>query len=210
MRNCPFCAEEIRAAAIKCKHCGTMLDGAPAPPAPLSPTGNARAPIGSPRAPVDAQPEVFFEGAPSWVAYFGDVVLPTLVLIAASVGLGWFETTRVYALVPVGLFLLLVAYWYLRLRSERIYVSDMRVETQAGIVARRVDSLELWRVHDIRYAQTLADRLLFRSRITLWSQDQSTPQLHLVGLPGGRDLYTKLRDAVDKSRRQRGVLGIIE
>lgn len=28
MRSCPFCAEPIRAAAIKCKHCGSALEGA--------------------------------------------------------------------------------------------------------------------------------------------------------------------------------------
>lgn len=204
MRPCPFCAEEIKAAAIKCKHCGSMLDAPPQAAKHVLTSEGAQGP------PVDLKPEVYFEGPPSWVAYFGAVVLPSLGMIAATVGLAWFEETRLYSLVPVGLWLLFGAYWFLRLRSERIYVSDMRVETQSGIVARRVDTLELWRVHDIAYNQTLVDRLLFRSRITLWSQDTSTPQLHLVGLPGGRELYTKLRDAIDRTRRHRGVLGIIE
>ena len=39
MTRCPFCAEEIQSAAIKCKHCGEMIANLDRPPFFFRPLG---------------------------------------------------------------------------------------------------------------------------------------------------------------------------
>lgn len=90
---------------------------------------------------------------------------------------------------------------WLRHMTTKYTVSLRRVETEHGIVAKSVDSLELWRVLDVRYDQSFFDRMTGNATITLVGTDQSDPELRLHGLPNHRALFEKLRDAVQAARQ---------
>lgn len=90
---------------------------------------------------------------------------------------------------------------YLRHITTKYTLSLRRVESERGIISKSVDSLELWRVLDVRYEQSLFDRMTGNATITLVGTDQSDPELKLHGLPDHRALFERLRDAVQVARQ---------
>ena len=137
----------------------------------------------------DVAEEVLWEGRPSWRAWAvrwiaGWVLLPVL----------------------VGLFLL-VPVW-LRTRSKRWKLTSKRVEVESGFLSKRIDTLELWRVRDVEYRQSLVDRMAGVACIFVTAHDGSQPALEIRGIPGDRAIYDKLMAAVMDARQQRGVMNL--
>ncbi|MCP5068179.1 MAG: PH domain-containing protein [bacterium] len=93
-----------------------------------------------------------------------------------------------------------VAWTYLRHVTTRFKISRRRVEFERGVVGKDVDSLELWRVLDVMYKQSVWDRVLGNAKIILIGTDQTHPELVLHGLPNPRALFEHLREAVQVAR----------
>lgn len=102
----------------------------------------------------------------------------------------------------------LVAWGFLKVISVSYRVDTLRVEVERGILQKRIDNLELWRVKDIQFRQSLVQRMLGVGNITLVTSDATNPSVELRGVTMPRDLYDQLRDAVDVVRRGRGVVGV--
>lgn len=118
--------------------------------------------------------------------------------------LGAYVGWGLLSLIGIGLPLLL---WrWLCTRSERWVIDAQRIERTRGVLTRRTDSLELWRVRDLHHVQTVWDRLLGDGRVVIHSADLTDPVLVLRGLPDHRRVYERLREAVEQSRRRNRVI----
>lgn len=167
-----------------------------------APPPHAQPPAGS--SPTQAIDEVYFEGIAKHSANIGAYLMWVGVCVlggAIAYGLLQLDALRdkpLWLLALVGTPMLLWS--YLQHISTRYKVSRRRVEFQKGVITRRLDSLELWRVLDVRYEQSIVDRIFDNARITLIGTDQTHPSLVLHGLPGHRALFEKLREAVQFAR----------
>jgi len=133
--------------------------------------------------------QVIWQGAASWRAWplrwiFGWILLPGI----------------------VGAFLLL---WVVaKTRGTRWKLTSQRVERELGILSKRVDNVELWRVRDVQYRQSLWERIFGVSSLVITSEDSASPLLELRGLPASRAAYDALMSAVMAARQQRGVVNL--
>lgn len=98
--------------------------------------------------------------------------------------------------VPAGVWL-----WRRLERRSRVYeITTERVRLTQGILSRRTDELELYRVRDFTFSQSFLYRLFNKGDLKLTTSDATTPSLVLECLPADESLRNRLRQAVETCR----------
>jgi membrane protein YdbS with pleckstrin-like domain len=156
--------------------------------------------------------EVYYEGSPMVRGEMGMFILWTVIglaLIAAPfvwyfLQDYWWPWYVIVGLVVIGLMLMVIP--VLVVKQFRYRISNHRIDFERGLLGKKIDTMELWHVDDIKFEQSFFNRLMGVGKITIMSDDQTTPSLELKGLPNPRPLFDALKQRIIAVKRQRGVI----
>jgi uncharacterized membrane protein YdbT with pleckstrin-like domain len=101
-----------------------------------------------------------------------------------------------------------VCMWTVRWWMTRTTVYELttqRLKIHHGILNRRLEELELYRVKDYIMDQPLVLRLLGLGNLTLVTSDASTPRIAIRAIPGVTAVREQLRTAVQSERDRKRV-----
>jgi uncharacterized membrane protein YdbT with pleckstrin-like domain len=94
---------------------------------------------------------------------------------------------------------------YLRVSRHTYALTAQRLRVQSGVLFRRTEELELYRVKDISIDQPLLQRMVGCGRVLLDTTDRSTPRVVLEAVPDPLTLADLIRDCVEQCRVAKGV-----
>jgi len=160
--------------------------------------------------------KTIYEGVPSWKAYLGyyvAAVFAGLVVIAILIWRADARTPLMTRVLEVVIPVCAVAVFFFGVnlvrRSIMFRVTNTVIETERGMLSKRIDVLQLWRCRDVRYRQNLTDRILGIAHVEVFAQDSTTPHIEIFGMPASRQLFEQLRDSIEIQRHAKNVYGVV-
>lgn len=220
-RQCPFCAETILVAAVKCRYCGEFLNTERAKALFRGNSGLDAGNQDSLEGPVNPG-EVLFSGQPSLWAMAGAFVKGGIVLAVAVSLVVWhieriawlklsIEQAAVFGkyrlLLGLGLVVIMVLFYKaMQLRMTHYEVGADRIEFGRGIFDRKVDNLDMFRVVDIKLRRSVLDCIVGVGTVLLTTTDKSHPEFVFEKVRGSRELYDALKKASLSADRRTNVI----
>lgn len=108
--------------------------------------------------------------------------------------LGWFLLCLLLIPIPVAI-------WkWLETRSTVYTLTDQRLKFTRGVFSKTTEDLELYRVRDTKFEQSLFERMAGLGKIQLFSTDETSPTITLPFIADAEAVREKIRALVEARR----------
>jgi len=183
MAHCSACGASLRDDDRFCASCGASAGAAVAGAAVAGAAvgGAALAGAGSTGG-LEAGEQVLFEGNPAVIGSAGALLL---------------------TLITVGL---AAVFFWIRSLGYRYRITNHRLVIEEGILSKRLEQIDLYRVTDYVVERPFGQRLLGTGNLIIQSNDRTTPTLRVEGIRTDIvALYEALRRSTEQDRVRRNV-----
>jgi uncharacterized membrane protein YdbT with pleckstrin-like domain len=144
---------------------------------------------------------VIWKGSPSQLTNLGTFLMAGLVGAGAIVGGLFFPPAFALMLISI-----VWAGWiYLKVRCRIFELTSQRLRLLEGVLSRRLDEVELYRVKDTAIEQSFWLRMFGLATVIVETSDRSHPNIRIEAIPDGLDVREKLRANVERLRDQKRV-----
>lgn len=224
-KSCPFCAETIQVAAVKCRFCGEFLNTEKAKALQAKKDADSKSSEDE-----ESNDGILFADKPS---LFG--LAPAAIKALVVIAIAWFLTKlplETYANNLLGLKLtanqafaigryrviagfglaaiamLILFFKALKLKMIFYEVTADRIEWSRGILDRKVDNIDMFRVVDLKMRRNLLDCVFGIGTVVLTTSDKSDPEFVFEKVRDCRDLYDAIKKASLESDHKGNVVHI--
>ena len=116
---------------------------------------------------------------------------------------GWFLICGLLFWLIVPIF---IALWrWLVVRSMRYELTADRLFVYSGVLNKKIDELELYRVKDYSQSNPFFLRLVGLGNVILFTSDRSDSTIQISAIPDATQVRGMLREHVEKCRAKKGV-----
>jgi len=218
-KRCPFCAETIQAAAVKCRFCGEFLNSRKA----KAIEANSQTDFTSLQNTAKDN-KILFVCSPSLLGIIPQIIKALLLLGLAVLILKFpvenllgsrfpqdqvltFARYRVLTGFVLGFMVLFIlAIKIARLKMTCYEVTAERIEWSRGIFDRKVDNLDMFRVIDLKLRRSVLDCILGIGSVVLTTTDKSDPEFAFEKVRDSRKLYDVIKKASLEADRRTSVV----